>query len=142
MKQYFFVFSLKKYTKIWEILPILGKLHGRWLYKIRVSVNIKNCYRDYVATIYSFKENFKVKNIVGTKLHVNIYYNKSINMVMKKDKWVTDLSFLPISLFSKFSIMLFGSVDIEDLPYTSFGFEDLKMKTQPSQLLLSRSSQP
>ena len=63
-------------------------------------------------------------------------------MVMKKDKWVTDLSFLPISLFSKFSIMLFGSVDIEDLPYTSFGFEDLKMKTQPSQLLLSRSSQP
>ena len=60
-------------------------------------------------------------------------------MVIKKDKWVTDLSFLPTSLFS---IMLSGSVDIEDLPYASFGFEDLKMKTQPSQLLLSRSSQP
>ena len=139
MKQYFFVFSLKKYTKMWEILPILGKLHGRWLYKIRVSVNTKNCYGDYVATIHSFKENFKVKNIVGTKLHVNIYYNNSINMVIKKDKWVTDLSFLPTSLFS---IMLSGSVDIEYLPYASFGFEDLKMKTQPSQLLLSRSSQP
>lgn len=46
-----FVFSLKKYTKMWEILPILGKLHGRWLYKTRVSVNIKNCYGDYVATM-------------------------------------------------------------------------------------------
>ena len=57
-----------------------------------------------------------MKNIVGTKLHVNIYYNKSINMLMKKDKRVTDLSFLPTSLFSKFSIMLFGSVDIEELP--------------------------
>ena len=51
-------------------------------------------------------------------------------MLMKKDKWGIDLSFLPTSLFSKFSIMLFGSVDIEDLPYTSLGFEDLKMKTQ------------
>ena len=55
-----------------------------------------------------------MKNIVGTKLHVNIYYK--LNMLMKKDKWVTDLSFLPTSLFSKFSIMLFGSVDIEELP--------------------------
>lgn len=51
VKQHFFVFSLKKYTKMWEILPILGKLHGRWLYKISMSVNIKNYYGDYVATM-------------------------------------------------------------------------------------------
>ena len=25
--------------------------------------------------------------------------------------------------------MLFGAIDIEDLPYASLGFEDLKMKT-------------
>lgn len=26
---------------------------------------------------------------------------------------------------------MFGSIDIEDLPYISLGFEDLKMKTHP-----------
>lgn len=43
-----------------------------------------------------------------------------------------DLSFFFLlnSLFSKFFVM-FGSIDIGDLPYISLGFEDLKMKTHP-----------
>lgn len=74
----------------------------------------------------------------------------SISIIIKykhanrKDRWVTDVSFFFLlnSLLSKFFVM-FGSIDIEDLPYISFGFEDLKMKTHPPpHPLLLRSSQP
>lgn len=39
--------------------------------------------------------------------------------------------FLLNFLFPKFTVMLFGSIDIEGLLYASPGFEDLKMKTHP-----------